>query len=225
MDENLHPDNPSDQPTPEIDKYRFQVTEEIRRFEIGLLWQRAGYFWGFTTVTLGGYVLLKSNTNVNPLYPVFVACFGLISAIGWTLSSRGSKFWFHVWEYKAEQAAERVFGTRVWEWSKGVAKRPAAIEDTYAQSLYGFSTKLHDKIQEDDGNKGWYVRRFSVTRLSIMISDYVVILWVLALVMDVLLEFKLQLAQIEAPAMCVAIAVTIAYSIYMYWQGNSERRK
>jgi hypothetical protein len=213
-------DSPSsDDPQEQYDdgRFLFETTEKIRQFEISLVWQRALYFWGFITISFGGYAALKSSSSFhNPILPTLVACFGLVCAVGWTLSNRGSKFWFHVWEHKAEQAAERVFGKNVWPRVDKDENNSEGISVKYPMRFYSVSKNLKEVIKKDDGLKGFWVWRYSVSKLSIMISDFVVLLWLLILAIEV--------TGTDSPSKSqwIVIALTIAYVIFVFSAGRGN---
>jgi hypothetical protein len=158
--------------TEQKQQYLFEKAEDVRKFEINLLWQRSLYFWGFLVVTFGGYAALKStDNNADPLLNTAIACLGLVCAVAWTLSNRSSRFWFRVWEHKAKEAARDHFDNPVWIDRKQDKKGNVV---TIESEFYNVSEILRDNIKQSDG---FWVGRFSVVRLSTMISDFVVLLW------------------------------------------------
>lgn len=48
---------------PESLKLALKEAEENRRFEIGLYWQRSGYFWLFVAAAFTGYFFLAISEN------------------------------------------------------------------------------------------------------------------------------------------------------------------
>jgi hypothetical protein len=84
--------------TPEQKALALKYAAEIRKFEIGLLWQRSLFFWGFLAAAFTAYGVLYKNGH-NDLC-VVIACFGVACSVAWTLQNRGSKYWQEAWEQK-----------------------------------------------------------------------------------------------------------------------------
>ena len=78
--------------------------EEIRRFEIGLYWRRALYFWGFNVAIFTGvgvFMTASAPDQPNLLIEVtglLLALLGLFVTIAWWFMSEGSKAWQENWE-------------------------------------------------------------------------------------------------------------------------------
>jgi hypothetical protein len=79
-----------------------------------------------------------------------ISGFGVICSFTWTFANRGSKYWFESWEQKVQQAERPVIG--VLFGSPEPPQRPG-------EWLSG--------------------RRFSVSRLTVALSDYTLSLWLL----------------------------------------------
>jgi hypothetical protein len=84
----------------------------------------------------------------DDLLTLFIACFGLVCSFAWTLQNRGGKYWQEAWEQKVESVEVAVLGAPL------------------------FSNPERRK------RKGlWGASRFSVSRLTIALSDFTVIVW------------------------------------------------
>ncbi|MBV8173861.1 MAG: hypothetical protein JO151_04765 [Verrucomicrobia bacterium] len=79
---------------------------------------------------------------------IVVACFGMVCSFTWTLVNHGSKYWQESWETKLKQFNANVSGP-----------------------LFAKEERLIKK-------EIWGARKFSPSKLSIAISDYVFLLWV-----------------------------------------------
>jgi hypothetical protein len=79
---------------------------------------------------------------------LLVSGFGLVCSFAWTLVNRGSKYWQEQWEAKVED-----------------------VENKVTCPLF--------KKREAEQDKGWWLRgrRYSVTRLTIAVSDYIFFVW------------------------------------------------
>jgi hypothetical protein len=131
--------------TPDQKKLILEYATEVRKFEIERFWQRSLFFWGFISVALIAYTqsLGKDET------PFFIACFGLICAVAWTLQNRGSKYWQEAWEAKVRSVEYEVLGAHLFENREPIKRK-------------GF----------------WGARTFSVSRLTIALSDFTVLIWI-----------------------------------------------
>jgi hypothetical protein len=84
----------------------------------------------------------------KPTLDLLVSGFGLVCSFAWTLANRGSKYWQEQWEAKVEDVENEVTG-------------PLFRKREVAQ------------------DKGWWLRgrRYSVSRLTIAVSDYIAFVW------------------------------------------------
>lgn len=80
-----------------------QLASDIRKFEIGLFWQRSLFFWGLIAATFLAYANIKDS---NATIRFAIVCAGFIFSLGWTLVNRGSKYWQENWERKVGLAAQ-----------------------------------------------------------------------------------------------------------------------
>lgn len=128
-----------------------EYANDVRKFEIGLFWQRSLFFWGFTTTAVAAYGAAY-QTHRNDL-KFAVACAGLVCGVIWTLVNRSGKYWQKAWELKLDQAQE----------------------DAIKIDL--FSSKSNQRL---DIQESWYwgPKHFSVSKLAIAFSDFTVLVWV-----------------------------------------------
>lgn len=81
-----------------------------------------------------------------------VTCFGLLVSVAWTTQNRGAKYWQEAWEQKVRVLERDVLGTML------------------------FTNK--EKVEA----KGWFgASRFSVSKITIILSDFTVLAWALLL--------------------------------------------
>lgn len=99
----------------------FEKAHDIRKFEIGLYWQRSAYMWGFITVLTAvcAYCFTKlvdqgegANQSKNIIVAVsLIASFmGLVFTQMWRRLSATSKYWQENWEYHINVLEEYVSG-------------------------------------------------------------------------------------------------------------------
>jgi hypothetical protein len=77
-----------------------------------------------------------------------VACFGFVCSIAWTLQNRGSKYWQEAWEQKVKRAQIDVL-----------------------------DGNLFSKTEPRLKNGFWGAWRFSVSGLTIALSDFAAVVW------------------------------------------------
>jgi hypothetical protein len=87
-----------------------EIAIDIRKFEIGLFWQRSLFFWGLVGAAFVSYAALRKD---YPSAAFLVSCFGLVCSVAWSLANRGSKYWQEYWEREVEKVEERVLGRQL----------------------------------------------------------------------------------------------------------------
>ena len=94
-------------PDKRAEKY-FDVAADVRKFEIGLVWQRSLFFWGFIGAAFVAYSDMGGTDHADHNGQIVVACFGFVCSFAWTLLNRGSKYWQEAWETKTERKEREV---------------------------------------------------------------------------------------------------------------------
>lgn len=101
-------------PDPRKTETALQHALDIRKFEIGLYWQRATYFWALIAAAFAGYFAVlaaEHMSEANKLFNAFViACLGLIFSLSWFLTTRGSKYWQENWENHVDMLEDGITG-------------------------------------------------------------------------------------------------------------------
>jgi hypothetical protein len=125
-----------------------------------------------------------------------VASFGLVCSFAWTLANRGSKYWQENWEQKVNRFERGVTGPLI-------------------------------QLQEPVISKGfWGAQKFSVSRLTIGLSDLMVILWVIALGNEVALSIAPKSSWTEIPP-CIAALValfTVGYMLVLFLFARTQKQ-
>lgn len=132
---------------------------EIRIFEIGMLWKRALYFWGFQGViliALGGVLNAASPQCCEPASVAYssmmetaallLSLVGFLTAFGLVLMNKGSKHWQENWEFHIDMLEE------------------------------GNEGNLHKTILRGGGS-----RVFSVSKLNQRTSEIFAVFWLIVL--------------------------------------------
>src|ERR1039458_6808242 len=85
---------------------------DIRKFEIGLYWQRAAYFWTLITVALAGYFAILSAEHLKDreYLAYIVSCIGGLFTWAWVLVNKGSKLWQENWENHVDMLEDEIIG-------------------------------------------------------------------------------------------------------------------
>ncbi|MEJ0010770.1 MAG: hypothetical protein WDN72_10050 [Alphaproteobacteria bacterium] len=75
-------------------KLALKYALDTRKFEIGLYWRRATYFWTLIAAAFAGYFAILSAEHLpDSHYLAFIiGCIGLFFTWAWFLVNRGSKY-------------------------------------------------------------------------------------------------------------------------------------
>lgn len=129
---------------------------ELRKFEIENFWKRTLFFWGTIAIVLAGYFA----TKVADKYLVFISLIGFLYNIIFSLSIRGSKYWQEHWETMA-----------------------VIYENEIGFDL--FKSETSKFISKKNTHFVTFPYRFSVSKLTMLLSDLTVILWFMLWLKDV----------------------------------------
>ncbi|KPA08518.1 hypothetical protein PAP10c_0557 [Pantoea agglomerans] len=101
-------------------KNAFEKAHDIRKFEIGLYWQRSGYILGFLSVLSAAiaycftvYLNDQSQENTKFLILLITICLLLIGITlcgFWKRIIKASKYWQECWEYNIDMLEPYVSG-------------------------------------------------------------------------------------------------------------------
>ena len=93
-------------------KAALDLALDIRKFEIGLYWQRAAYFWALIAVAFAGYfaILGAEHLPEKEYLAYIVSCIGLLFTWAWYLVNRASKFWQENWENHVDMLEDETVG-------------------------------------------------------------------------------------------------------------------
>ena len=126
---------------------------------------------------------------------IIISVFGFVCSFAWTLANRGSKYWQEYWERKVENLETEIVG-----------------------ELF-----IDDK-PFTDGNKWLSGRKFSVSKLAIAISDYLVFLWLCIALYEINKTFSI--ISISKNYMTLFfISFSIVYMILVYQNCKSRIEK
>lgn len=141
----------------------FDTATDTRKFEIDLFWKRSLFFWGFIAAAFTGYVLATNK----PMLALAIACFGLVCSVVWTLSNRGSKYWQETWEAKVERIEDAL------------PKFTVSADPVHMPRGLLPIQPLFRTWEPPDTSKGRWLRgrQFSVSKLTIALSDFTSLVW------------------------------------------------
>lgn len=136
----------------------YKIIVDTRKFEIDNFWKRTLFFWGTLAIVIAGYFNAKNSEH----YLLFIAYIGFFYNLIFSLSLRGSKYWQEHWEYTASNY-EKKLNFRLFRWN------------------------LFDKINNDNKDVFFLFRpyRFSVSKLSMILSDITIMLWIILMIKDI----------------------------------------
>lgn len=123
---------------------------------------------------------------------ILIACFGFICSLAWALANRGSKRWQENWE---------------------------EIIDGMDNDITG---GLFKKRPENKNRSFWLsARKFSVSKLTIALSDFTVIIW-FSLIVYHLIELYPMLLDVSLNLNIIFIVFTFIFAIVMSCSGRSN---
>jgi hypothetical protein len=136
-------------------KAALDLALDIRKFEIGLYWQRAAYFWALIAAAFAGYfAILSADKLAEKEYLAYiVSCIGFIFTWAWFLVNRGSKFWQENWENHVDMLENDAVGPLY----KTILRRPE--ERSAFEKLLG-------------------PQAISVSRVNLIVSVFTLCIWV-----------------------------------------------
>ncbi len=125
-----------------------------RRFQVALQTRQLeiDLFWKRSLFFWGfisaAFIAIGALKEQEPILSLLLSGFGLVCSVSWSLVNRGSKYWQEQWESKIEKEEKDVTGP-----------------------LF--------KTREKEQDKGWWLggRQYSVSKVTIAVSDYVAVVW------------------------------------------------
>lgn len=224
--------NPSDK---SIKEKALDIALDTRKFEIGLYWERAKYFWTLLGITFGAYIgnfLVLSNKDtlggliqtqkliLSAFIPMIISALGIVLSWAWYCVNKGSKYWQENWE-----------------------NHVALLEDDYIGPLF---KTLVEKNESDTNEKKTKEKttdpvRYSVSKINILVSRFVFLIWLIlgfyAFINGLVIIFEYLSWSICLPSLaslrtiCKALVtiapygtITILTALYFYKIAQSKNR-
>jgi len=133
----------------------YLLIHDIRKFETENFWKRSTFFWSTLVLVFGGYVLaLKEGSQYKYEISVTIALIACIYTTIFSLSTRGSKFWQDWWEEKAKDYEK-------------------------FQKFNLFRQDMTETIRLESKKHFFLLRprRWSVSKLTMVLSDMTALIW------------------------------------------------
>jgi hypothetical protein len=160
---------------------------DIRKFEIGLYWQRAAYFWALIAAAFAGYfAILGSDKLDDKNYLAYiVSCIGIAFTWAWYVVNRGSKYWQENWENHVDMLEDEIVGPLY----KTILHRPSN-RPFMEKHILG-------------------PRAISVSKVNLLVSIFTLFIWM------ALIAHSLPPIRFDAPVSGKHIAIGIITLIFM----------
>lgn len=127
-----------------------------------------------------------------------IACFGMVCSFAWALLNRGSKYWQESWEGKVERYEIDVTG------------------------------KLFAHEEDVQTHKGCWLqaRRYSVSKLSTALSDYVFVLWLSVVTWELLHRYAPLTVHpwLKESGVILFVIFSLIYLVLLLVFGRSSKR-
>jgi hypothetical protein len=190
----------------ELKKLEFEKSLELRNFEIDNFWKR-GWFFGALLLALGaGYFQLLHSQNDG--YCIYIGFLGVLVSTSQSLMNRGSKYWQERWENKTKN-------------------RESALEiDVTLTRRYAKEKYLIDASTMAKNENGLTVaRRFSVSKLAILVWDLITLFWVGAWITQWHLDLSLPYSMINANALFFHGIILLYIFLFFFMRKESPLKK
>ena len=141
------------------------------------------------------FVAIGTLKDQFPTLSLLVSGFGVVCSCSWTLVNRGSKYWQEQWESKIERVEDEVIGPFF-------------------------------KKREPRQDKGWWLRgrRYSVSKITIAVSDYVTFVWLCIFGRQAWVAFALpRIFRHKSAVQGVEVAVPLLCSVLLLVFGRSSK--
>ncbi|PCI42678.1 MAG: hypothetical protein COB41_09175 [Proteobacteria bacterium] len=168
---------------------------DIRKFEIDLYWKRATYFWTFLGATLAGFLAVQASADLEPIIKQDLSV--IIACLGIVFSFA----WVCVNQ-----------GSKYWQanWEKHVD----ALEDEHIGPLYKTIMPSNKSL----------LPPMSVSKVNLLVSWYIFILWVLLLIYSLLPTFSLDNDVNEEYVTIIFVTITFCVSFLLCGRSSSANR-
>lgn len=184
----------------ELHKLEFEKSLEQRKFEISNFWSRGWFFGALLLLMAKGYFDLKPESQE---YAIYLAFLGFWTSFFQSLMNRGSKYWQERWENKTKNT-ESALGIDV------------TLTKKYEESERYY---LDAGILAKNENFFASARRFSVSKLTILVWDIITISWFMLWVKSCNIHFDgIQYIRLDA----LVYHLILSFYIFYFFMGKSK---
>lgn len=170
-------------------KDRLDKILDIRKFEIELYWKRATYFWTFIAAAFTAYGATYGKEDLLR-FQFLAICIGLVFSVSFYLVNRASKFWQENWELHTDYMEDSVIG-----------------------KLYKITLPQSEWIDLFKPTKRFSA---SVSRINILLSLFIVVIWAILYLNFIYTRFSLNChgANKYYTALCILTPIFILILLF-----------
>jgi hypothetical protein len=184
-----------------------------RELEIKYFWQRSLFFWGFIVTTAYAYGAVARWSDRSRLAESLLAHFGFFCSFCWCYVNKGSKYGYESWEKKLQDL-----------------ERAPAIKDRIEALLRRESKErwLFTGLEPVE-DKRFGPAKYSVSKITILLSEVVTLLWVAIVIRTYVVCFGVSIPadcikwiRLMGSAMFSAVTALLIW-LLIHWCRTSER--
>lgn len=176
-----------------------EFDSKLKKYEIALATRNfeIELFWKrsifFWGFIASSFVGYTTVFKDSPSLSFIISCFGFVCSVAWGLVNRGSKYWQENWESIV-----------------------AEIEDDITGELF--------KSRSPRKTKGIWLssRKFSVSKVTIALSDFTVLVWLGLMLFHVINSFQITLCDGKSLLILLAFLFSIIFVFFMIACGRSS---
>ena len=83
---------------------------EIRKFEIGLYWERSKYMYVMVGAVFVGWYTVIKDQHIEFNIQILLSLVGMVFSLGWIMINKGSRFWQENWEAHIDYLEDEIEG-------------------------------------------------------------------------------------------------------------------
>ncbi|GHV81438.1 hypothetical protein AGMMS49944_32290 [Spirochaetia bacterium] len=169
---------------------------DIRKFEIGLYWKRAGYFWIFISAVFVAYYQVITDCRLpaekQDKFALVLSALGVFLSCCWFCVNKASKYWQENWEKHVDLLEDDVMGP--------LYKTTLQYENNNPCSILSADT-------------------FSVSKVNQLLSFVTILVWVYVFIDELLAIFDYAVPNKQyVPVICIALIVSL-YMLFCKCKG------
>lgn len=184
----------------DLNKLTFEKSLALRNFEIDNFWKRGWFFGALILAIATAYFGCYKDSKEYCIYASFL---GLLVSFLQSLMNRGSKYWQERWETKTKNSENAI-----------------GIDLTTTQRFFKKEKYYLDaSIRAKNENGLTVARRFSVSKLTILVWDLFTFFWFFLWLQNWNFSFNYTLVRWDA----VLIHSTVFCYIFFFFYGKTRR--